>query len=435
MSDSGNKPKSLPPDDFSATVPNIKIPDRDFSEYETPGGHDWEKTNYNYNIKDLNQSYQNNPPFDTQPAPKFEEFEKPFASGAPPIPSVSQNPPKGADWGMTQPNIKLPSNQLPPPNRPQPESYSPPHQPEYGATTPIIKLPEYEQQKYQNIPPAAATVEEKNQTRKKSGIPIWGWILAVLLGAAFFGLLLAAGIRYWFFPSNSFELVVTNAPAGSDIRVDGMPWSIKAEGGNYRLLNLRANEKRTIEIKKQGSTCQPAEVTGKPGEVQTIIAVCSATDAKPAVAAGCDPTKFSSKDIQKSHDCAYEKLRALPADFTVRQLLEAMNLYIINFDSGKYNIKPDDEKFLQESANFMKKLPPNVEIEVGGHTDNKGNDAGNQTLSENRASAVRDALAKAGVKREILLTRGYGKSKPKDTNDTEDGRFRNRRIEYSAIIR
>ena len=74
-------------------------------------------------------------------------------------------------------------------------------------------------------------------------------------------------------------------------------------------------------------------------------------------------------------------------------------------------------------------------IEVGGHTDNVGNKASNQALSDNRAKSVKTALVGFGVKEAILQTRGYGDAKPKASNDTDDGKFQNRRIEYSAIIR
>ncbi|HEX8737035.1 MAG TPA: OmpA family protein, partial [Pyrinomonadaceae bacterium] len=75
----------------------------------------------------------------------------------------------------------------------------------------------------------------------------------------------------------------------------------------------------------------------------------------------------------------------------------------------------------------------NVVIEVGGHTDNRGQPADNQKLSENRANAVKDALIKFGVNQDILQMKGYGATKPKSSNDTEDGRFQNRRIEYTAL--
>jgi OOP family OmpA-OmpF porin len=89
--------------------------------------------------------------------------------------------------------------------------------------------------------------------------------------------------------------------------------------------------------------------------------------------------------------------------------------------------------FLERAAGFMKKLPPQVVVEVGGHTDSVGDDAPNKTLSDNRAKAVKAALIASGVAPEMLTEKGYGEEKPKATNDTEDGKFQNRRIEYTAV--
>ena len=79
----------------------------------------------------------------------------------------------------------------------------------------------------------------------------------------------------------------------------------------------------------------------------------------------------------------------------------------------------------------MKKIPPEIVIEVGGHTDSDGTDADNQALSERRAKAVKDALVELGIKESMLVTKGYGESQPKADNTTDDGKFRNRRIQYS----
>lgn len=73
---------------------------------------------------------------------------------------------------------------------------------------------------------------------------------------------------------------------------------------------------------------------------------------------------------------------------------------------------------------------PDMQIEVGGHTDSKGSDSYNQRLSESRAKAVADYLISKGISERRLQYRGYGKSKPIDTNETEEGRARNRRVEF-----
>lgn len=76
---------------------------------------------------------------------------------------------------------------------------------------------------------------------------------------------------------------------------------------------------------------------------------------------------------------------------------------------------------------------PDMQIEVGGHTDSKGSDSYNQHLSECRAKAVADYLISKGISERRLQYRGYGKSKPIDTNETEEGRARNRRVEFKIM--
>lgn len=73
---------------------------------------------------------------------------------------------------------------------------------------------------------------------------------------------------------------------------------------------------------------------------------------------------------------------------------------------------------------------PNMRIEIRGHTDGKGSDSYNQRLSENRAKAVTDYLISKGISEKRLQYKGYGKTMPIDTNDTEEGRANNRRVEF-----
>jgi outer membrane protein OmpA-like peptidoglycan-associated protein/uncharacterized protein YidB (DUF937 family) len=130
---------------------------------------------------------------------------------------------------------------------------------------------------------------------------------------------------------------------------------------------------------------------------------------------------------------AGDALSALPANFTAEQLAEAMNLQIINFKSGDSGIPKDREDILMRSAEFIKKLPTDAKLEVGGHTDNRGAAATNSALSAKRAEAVKAFLIKAGVNAAALTAKGYGPDKPVATNDTDAGRFQNRRIEFTAV--
>jgi outer membrane protein OmpA-like peptidoglycan-associated protein len=105
----------------------------------------------------------------------------------------------------------------------------------------------------------------------------------------------------------------------------------------------------------------------------------------------------------------------------------------INFKFGTAEMTHADHiPVLEEVARIMKENG-SLKIEIQGHTDNIGSDASNQTLSERRANAVKDYLVARGVGADRMTTRGFGESQPIDTNDTDLGRARNRRIEFKVI--
>lgn len=110
-----------------------------------------------------------------------------------------------------------------------------------------------------------------------------------------------------------------------------------------------------------------------------------------------------------------------------------LNQSIINFPTGGSEVPATSNDFLQKAASQMQRMPAGTVIEIGGHTDNTGNAAANVTLSQQRADAVRNALISHGVSPAMLQARGYGGASPIASNNTEDGRFRNRRIEYRVV--
>lgn len=130
---------------------------------------------------------------------------------------------------------------------------------------------------------------------------------------------------------------------------------------------------------------------------------------------------------------AQAALAALTGGANAAAVVNALNLEIINFVSGKADIPKDNQELLKKAAVVLKGAPAGTKIEVGGHTDNKGAAAGNQKLSQTRAEAVTKFLVAQGVKADALVAKGYGADKPVASNDTEEGRFRNRRIEFAVV--
>ncbi|MGP8119290.1 MAG: OmpA family protein [Xanthobacteraceae bacterium] len=122
---------------------------------------------------------------------------------------------------------------------------------------------------------------------------------------------------------------------------------------------------------------------------------------------------------------------ATPVDASVCQQLFA-DLFTkgrIRFDTGSSTIDRDSLGLLDHLAETALRCP-SAAIEIAGHTDAAGDSGTNQTLSEKRAQAVVDYLVRAGLPAERLNAVGYGSTRPLASNETEEGRAQNRRIEF-----
>jgi outer membrane protein OmpA-like peptidoglycan-associated protein len=102
------------------------------------------------------------------------------------------------------------------------------------------------------------------------------------------------------------------------------------------------------------------------------------------------------------------------------------------FDTGKATLKPSSYKSMNNLVEVMK-IKKTMVIEIGGHTDNVGSDKVNMQLSRERAMTVRSYLIRKGISPERVTAKGYGDSKPINSNDTEEGRKQNRRTEVNII--
>jgi len=110
-----------------------------------------------------------------------------------------------------------------------------------------------------------------------------------------------------------------------------------------------------------------------------------------------------------------------------------VRIYGIYFDFNSATIKPESEPVLREIVAVMQQHP-DWKLNVSGFTDNIGGDRFNLALSQRRAAAVKDTLvARFKIDAGRLMTAGYGASSPVDTNDTLEGRARNRRVELQRL--
>ncbi|NOS56120.1 MAG: OmpA family protein [Cyclobacteriaceae bacterium] len=104
----------------------------------------------------------------------------------------------------------------------------------------------------------------------------------------------------------------------------------------------------------------------------------------------------------------------------------------IYFDFDKTTLKSESFVELNKVVDFLKQNSK-VSIEIAGHTDSKGSDTYNANLSQGRSQSVVDYLVSQGIEASRLEAHGYGESKPIETNDTDEGRANNRRVEFTVL--
>jgi len=223
----------------------------------------------------------------------------------------------------------------------------------------------------------------------------------------------------------------------------------------------------TITDKKGNSTmatisaitvsCPPlfASATGNPTSGAPPFAVAYAGTAD----GGCEPFTYSwdfgdgttSTDQNPSHSYTIEGIYTTTLTVTDSQGTTAkatvpvtvssplvptkekpVVLEGVNFKSNRSTLLPESETILDKVAGSLL-ANPDVNVEVGGHSDSDGNDVYNMKLSEARASAVRNYLIKKGVPADRLTARGYGETHPIADNATPEGKAKNRRVELKRI--
>ena len=178
--------------------------------------------------------------------------------------------------------------------------------------------------------------------------------------------------------------------------------------------------------------------------------ILDADDACPDVpgVASSDPKKHGCPVVDTDGDGIFDDKDACPNEKGVADPDPAKNgcpksvrvaeneifiLEQVQFDTGKATIKPVSDKLLDEVAGVLKEHPEITKLEVQGHTDNKGSAVMNKSLSQARADSVLKALVKRSIDKGRLTAKGYGQDVPVASNDNDEGRQKNRRVQFKIL--
>ncbi|MBO1531644.1 OmpA family protein [Psychrobacter sp. F1192] len=154
----------------------------------------------------------------------------------------------------------------------------------------------------------------------------------------------------------------------------------------------------------------------------------AAAPAMTVVAEGPLDLQGEIDDSLVAAEAAVDKLGENPDP---RDVARALSLQVINFELDKAFIPEVNKPFLDRAATILQEVP-DMELMIIGHTDSQASDEYNMTLSRERAESVKEYLVSQGVDASKLTTKGMGESEPIADNSTEQGRFRNRRIEFTV---
>ncbi len=184
-------------------------------------------------------------------------------------------------------------------------------------------------------------------------------------------------------------------------------------------LQLEARTNEADQAKQQAAMAQQT-VEQKNAELAAKTAEADAARQQAANAqASAQQDKASLAALQAQMDELHAKKTARGMVITLGDVL---------FDTGKAKLKSGGERDVQRLADFMQRYPER-KVLIEGYTDSTGSSSYNQTLSEERASAVSNALTNLGVSADRVSTKGYGKAYPVASNNNVAGRQLNRRVE------
>ncbi|MFZ4785745.1 MAG: OmpA family protein [Flavobacteriales bacterium] len=196
---------------------------------------------------------------------------------------------------------------------------------------------------------------------------------------------------------------------------------VKTEDGN-------PPQNATVEIKyTQSKTAQKVNVNADDGKYAAVVKVAKKEDV--VVSVQGDNVAFNSRVVMRKEDPSPPVVAKLNMETQVSMEGKPFVINDIYYSTSKADIEDRSFLILDEFAAYLIEHPT-IEIEIGGHTDNVGNDAANLALSTDRAFEVLRYLTSKGVDGKRISYKGYGETRPVGDNNTEEGRALNRRTEF-----
>jgi len=218
-----------------------------------------------------------------------------------------------------------------------------------------------------------------------------------------------------------------NTPAGVSVDTRGCPLDADGDGvPDY--LDKCPNTPKGAPVNAQGC---PVDSDGD--GVADYLDKCPNTPKGATVdASGC-PLDSDRDGVPDFADKCPNTPYGLKVDATgcVREA-QTIVLQNVNFEFNKSTLTADSKTVLDGVAAGLKS-DPDMRVELAGHTDSKGSDAYNKKLSQSRADSVKAYLVSQGVASTRLVAKGYGEVAPVASNDTDDGRAQNRRVEFRVL--
>ena len=215
-----------------------------------------------------------------------------------------------------------------------------------------------------------------------------------------------------------------------DLYEEARPKEVVILKGELKDENGKPVTDAKIEINyTQSGESETIKVNGDDGKYAAVIKVDKTSSQDILITASKEGHSFEAQLIQKEN-LTPEKITVKAEPLKIEKIKEGSSFEIENllFASGSTELMDKSKVILNGFARYLQQNP-SIQIEIQGHTDDLGDDAANLKLSENRCKTVFDYLISKGVEKSTISFKGYGETKPKVPNTSDENRAKNRRTE------